>query len=284
MRRQVKAVDPGILLIAEELPNDWGVTVERADFGCAPDCHGPFDSQWSDSFHDHFADVLAGGNIGQLSDAFTSYGDSWEDGLIYSGSHDEVGNVDGRIARRARDGKGWEMDQIAGVGTLLLRGILMHFMGQESGEDLQFGQDDGRADSRTAPTWWDDRLPLTTYETDQGRSKVRLWWRRMLDIRRGDLSRLASGDITIAHLNDANGVAAFTRDAGKYLVVLNFRGGSWEHYDVGVRGRYQELANISWPVFNLGNYPERTRRGGRAYDIVDVAIPAYGAVVFVRWD
>jgi hypothetical protein len=74
-------------------------------------------------------------------------------------------------------------------------------------------------------------------------------------------------------LNDANGIAAFTRDAGKHLVVLNFRGGSWEHYDVGVRGRYQELANTSWPVFNLGNYPERTRGGDRAYDIVDVAIP-----------
>jgi hypothetical protein len=138
-------------------------------------------------------------------------------------------------------------------------------------------EDDDRVDPRTAPTWWDDRLPLTTYETDQGRSKVRLWWRRMLDIRRGDLSRLASGDITITHLNDANGVAAFIRDAGKYLVVLNFRGGSWAHYDVGVRGRYQELANTSWPVFNLGNYPERTRGGDRAYDIVNVAIPAYGA-------
>jgi 1,4-alpha-glucan branching enzyme len=66
--------------------------------------------------------------------------------------------------------------------------------------------------------------------------------------------------------------------------VLNFRGGGWEHYDVGVRGRYQEIANTSWPFFNLGNYPERTRGGDRAYDIVDVAIPAYAAVVFVRWD
>jgi 1,4-alpha-glucan branching enzyme len=151
MRRQVKAVDPGILLIAEELPNDWGVTVDRADFGCAPDGHGPFDSQWSDSFHDRFADVLAGGNIGQLSDAFTSYGDSWQDGLIYSESHDEVGNVDGRIARRARDGKGWEMDQIAGAGTLLARGIPMLFIGQESGEDLQFGQDDDRGTHAQPP-------------------------------------------------------------------------------------------------------------------------------------
>lgn len=55
--------------------------------------------------------------------------------------------------------------------------------------------------------------------------------------------------------------------------MLNFRGGSWEHYDVGVRGRYQEIANTSWPFFNLGNYPERTRGGDRAYDIVDVAPP-----------
>src|SRR3954452_2271537 len=100
-----------LLLIAEELPNDWGITVENANFGCAPDGHGPFDSQWIDAFHDHFADVLAGGNLGQLWDTFTVYGDSWQDGLIYTESHDEVGNVDGRIARRGRDGKGWEMDQ-----------------------------------------------------------------------------------------------------------------------------------------------------------------------------
>ena len=79
-------------------------------------------------------------------------------------------------------------------------------------------------------------------------------------------------------------MVAFTRDGGKYVVVLNFKGGSWEHYDVGVRGKYQELANTSWPVFNLGNYPERTRGGDRAYDIVDVLVPAYGAVVLVRWD
>jgi 1,4-alpha-glucan branching enzyme len=284
IRRQVKAVDSGILLIAEELPNDWGLTVENASFGCAPDGHGPFDSQWSDPFHDRLADVLAGGNLAQLSDAFTSHGDNWQDEVIYTESHDEVGNVDGRIARRGRDGKGWEMDQIAGAATVLARGIPMLFMGQEAGEDLQFGQDDGRVDARTAPTWWDDRLPLTAYEGDSGRSKVRLWWRRMLDIRRGDLGRFAWGDITLTHLNDANGVVAFTRDAGKYLVVVNLKGSSWDRYDVGVRGLYQELANTSWPAFNLGSYPERTRGGERAFDITDVPIPAYGVVVLVRWD
>jgi 1,4-alpha-glucan branching enzyme len=284
IRRQVKAVDPGILLIAEELPNDWGLTIENANFGCAPDGHGPFDAQWSDAFHDRLADVLAGGNLAQLSDAFTSRGDNWQDEVIYTESHDEVGNVDGRVARRGRDGKGWEMDQVAGAATVLARGIPMLFMGQEAGEDLQFGQDDGHLDPRTAPTWWDDRLPLAAYERDSGRIKVRLWWRLVLDVRRGDLGRFASGDIRLTHLNDANGVVAFTRDAGKYVVVLNFKGSSWDHYDVGVRGLYQELANTSWPVFNLGNYQERTRGGERAFAIADVPIPAYGAVVLVRWD
>ena len=88
----------------------------------------------------------------------------------------------------------------------------------------------------------------------------------------------------MTHLNDANGIVAFTRDGGKYLIVLNFKGGDWAHYDVGVRGRYQELANTSWPAFNLGNYTERTRGGERAFDITDVPIPAYGAIVLVRWD
>ena len=216
--------------------------------------------------------------------AFTGFGDSWQDAVVYAESHDEVGNTDDRIAKRGRDGKGWEMAQLAAAGTILARGIPMLFMGQEAGETLQFGQDDGRVVAETAPTWWDDRLPLGAYESDPGRAKVLAWYRRMLQIRRGDMSRLAAGDITITHLNDANGIAAFTRDGGKYAVVLNFRGTSWEHYDVGVRGRYQELANTSWPAFNLGGYPERSRGGEVAHEITDVPVPAYGAVVLVRWD
>ena len=98
------------------------------------------------------------------------------------------------------------------------------------------------------------------------------------------MGRLASGDMRMTHLHDDNGVAAFTRDHGKYLIVLNFKGTSWDHYDVGVSGRYQELANTSWPAFNLGGYPEKTRGGWTAHQIHDVPIPAYGAVILVRWD
>lgn len=276
IRTQVKAIDPNIILIAEELPNNWHITQEDIGSSWADDYHAPFDSQWADPFHDHFKDVLTGGHLDNLYSVFTYFGDSWHDPLIYTESHDEVGNVDGRIARNAREGKGWEMNQIALAGTTLARGIPMIFMGQESGEWEQFGQD--------GLQWWDHRLPLDTYENDTVQSKVLNWSQRIQAIRRGDIRRFADSDINLVHVHDANGVAAFTRDNGKYLVILNFKGGSWQEYDIGVRGTYQELANTSWPAFNVGGVTERTRGGNSANYIESVPVPAYGAVVLVRWD
>jgi 1,4-alpha-glucan branching enzyme len=218
----------------------------------------------------------------------------WEYYLIYqlhplrfsdrNGTLTPLERVTEELDADGRDGKGWEMAQLAAAGTLLARGIPMLFMGQEGGESLQFGQDDGRLPPETAPTWWDDRLPLAAYEGDPGRAKVRNWYRRMAEIRRGDLGRLAAGDIAITHLHEQNGVVAVSRGGGKYVIVLNFKGGSWDRYDIGIRGRYQELANTSWPAFNLGGYAERTRGGDGAHEIADVRVPAYGAVVLVRWD
>lgn len=292
LREKVKAVDPGIVLIAEELPNTWHVTAEDVGSEWASDRHGPFDSQWADPFHDHLKSILTGGHLGNAHQIWTGFGDSWQDALIYAESHDEVGNTDDRVAKRARDGKGWEMNQIAAAGTVLSRGIPMIFMGQEAGESLQFGQDDGKLpthqpgahDPGTGSTWWDDRLPLNSYESDPGQSKVRLWYRQMFDIRARDLGGFAEGDIRIAHIHNDNGIVAFTRGNGQYLVVLNFKGTSWDHYDVGVSGLYQEVANTSWSEFNLGAYPRKSRGRWPAYRISDVPIPAYGAVVLYRWE
>src|SRR5690606_10160909 len=130
----------------------------------------------------------------------------------------------------------------------------------------------------TGSTWWDDRLDLRAYEADAGRTKLRNWYRRLIELRRGDPQTLAQSDIRIVHIHDGNGVAAFTRDGGRYLVVMNFKGNSWQQYDVGVAGRFQELANTSWPAFNFGGYVERTRGGDHAHDITQVPVPAYGVV------
>ncbi len=287
IRAKTKAVHPGIILIAEELPNTWWVTKERIDSSWGGDWHGPFDAQWTDAFHDHFKAVLTGGHLDHLKNVFTVFGDSWQDALVYTESHDEVGNTDDRIAKRACDGKGWEMDQIAAAGTILARGIPMIFMGQEAGEWMQFGQDDGKLkdyNPGTGDTWWDDRLNLSEYENDVGRGKVRQWFKKIIEIRKNDPAAFAWNNISITHIHDGNGTVAFTRDNGKYLVVLNFRGRDWRNYRVGVSGRYRELANTSWPEFNLGGYPERTRGGAQAFRINDVPIPAYGAIVLKRED
>jgi 1,4-alpha-glucan branching enzyme len=285
IRSKAKAVHPGIILIAEELPNTWYVTQERVDSEFAGDWHGPFDAQWSDPFHDNFKAALTGQHLNHLYEVFTSYGDSWQDALIYSESHDEVGNTDDRIARRAREGKGWEMLQVAAAGTILGRGVPMIFMGQEAGEWMQFGQDDDKLrdyNPGTGHTWWDDRLDLNTYESDAGRQRVHRWYRKMFEIRKSDPDAFAWGDIAIAHIHDTNGVVAFTRGGGKYLIVLNFKGNSWENYNVGIAGRYRELANTSWPDYNLGGYAERTRHGDASHAITEVPIPAYGAVLLRR--
>ncbi|MFO0911035.1 MAG: alpha-amylase family glycosyl hydrolase, partial [Isosphaeraceae bacterium] len=285
VRAAAKAVNPGIILIAEELPNTWYVTQEEVDGAVAGDRHGPFDAQWADAFHDHFKAALTGGHLDHLYQVFTTFGDTWQDALIYSESHDEVGNTDDRIARRARDGKGWEMNQVAAAGTIFGRGIPMIFMGQEAGETMQFGQDDDKLRDHnpgTGNTWWDDRLDLTAYESDPGRDKVRRWHRRLFELRKSDPQALAWPEIAVTHIHNDNGIVAFTRGQGRYLVVLNFGPRGWDHYNVGVSGNYRELANTSWPDFNLGNYPEKTRHGDQAQHIEDVAIPAYGAVILKR--
>jgi 1,4-alpha-glucan branching enzyme len=287
IRAAVKAVDPGIVLIAEELPNDWWVTRESIP-GSQGDSHGPFDSQWADEFHDKFKLVLtsSGSHLDALYGVFTSFGDSWQDGLIYTESHDEVGNTDDRIGKRGRDGKGWEMSQLAAAGTLLARGMPMPFMGQEAGETLQFGQNDGGLQQHnpgTGTTWWDDRLPLGAYEGNVGHRKVRDWYKRLIEIRKADPTTFAQSPIAITHIHNDNGITAFTRDGGEYLVVLNFKGRDWRNYRVGVSGRYREILNTSWAQYNLGGYAERSR-GEQAFDIGDVHVPAYGAVVLKRED
>jgi 1,4-alpha-glucan branching enzyme len=117
--------------------------------------------------------------------------------------------------KRAREGKGWEMSQIAVSGTILGRGIPMILMGQEAGEWMQFGQDDGKLQQYnpgTGDTWWDDCLDLEAYEKDAGRSRVRKWYRRMFEIRKEDPKSFAWPNIAVTHVHHDNGVFAFTRE------------------------------------------------------------------------
>lgn len=269
---KVKAYDPNIWFTFEEFPDWYGISSDNVDgTSVVGTTHGPTDSQWVDVFHDHFKAVLTGGNLELLRDVFGHAGEKWSDSTVYAASHDEVGNTDDRIALRGRDGRGWEMNQISGAGTILARGTPMIFMGQEAGEEKQFD----------IHAWTEaDRLNLTDYESHPERKKIVHWFSKLNEIRRSDLALFSSSDSTVLHINDSDGVAAFSRDNGKYVVVLNFKGNSYSNYDVGISGRYRELLNSSWEEFNVRNYPV-TSRGTAAVDINDVAIPPYGAVVLM---
>lgn len=268
---KVKTHNSKIWFTGEELPDWWGLTADNVGSAVEGTNHGPMDSQWTDTFHDNFKSVLTGGHLDDLWPVFGHFGDGWQDATVYTESHDEVGNTDDRIAKRGRDGKGWEMNQVSLAGTILARGTPMVFMGQEAGETTQFHID-----------WWGDRLPLNDYENNAGRQKVLMWYQALNDIRADDMQTLAAGDSVVTHIHNDNGVAAFTRANGKYLVVLNFKGSTWFNYNVGVSGTYIELLNTSWPVYNLGGTPVASRGRHQAFTISDVHIPAYGAVVLMR--
>ena len=269
----VKSLDNNIWMTGEELPDWWGLTADDTGSNVAGSNHAPMDSQWTDTFHDNFKSVLTGASLDNLWPVFGHFGDGWQDATVYTESHDEVGNTDDRIAKRGRDGKGWEMNQVSLAGTVLARGTPMVFMGQEAGEATQFHID-----------WWDDRLPLNVYESDVGRQKVLAWYQKMNEIRANDLTTLATGDSWVTHIHNNNGVAAFTRADSKYVIVLNFGPTTWSNYDVGISGNYRELANTSWPQYNVGGAPWSSRGGDQAFQINNVNIPAYGAVVLMKED
>lgn len=271
MYGKTKALDNNIWFTAEELPDWWGITSDDVGSTVQGTSHGPMDSQWTDTFHDNFKDVLTGGHLDNLWPVFGHFGDGWQDATVYTESHDEVGNTDDRIAKRGRDGKGWEMNQISLAGTVLARGTPMTFMGQEGGETRQFHID-----------WWDDRLNLSDYQTNVGRKKILDWYKKMNDIRKNDATALSSGNSWVTHIHNNNGIAAFTRADAKYAIIMNFKSTTWNNYDVGISGNYIEIANTSWPEYNLNNYPLASRGSQQAYNIADVHIPAYGVVILQK--
>ena len=270
---KTKQLDDNIWFTGEELPDWWGITADDAGSTVAGSNHAPMDSQWTDEFHDKFKAVLTDSNtsLDNLYPVFGHFGDGWQDATIYTESHDEVGNTDDRIAKRGRDGKGWEMNQISLAGTILARGTPMFFMGQEAAEGKQFHID-----------WWDDRLDLTSYENNSERKKILDWAKKMNEIRGNDLTTLATGNSWVTHIHNNNRIATFTRADAKYAVVMNFGPTTYSSYDVGISGRYIELANTSWPQYNIGGTAWASRGGEQAFDINNVNIPAYGVVVLMK--
>ena len=268
LRAAAKRVNPSCILLAEHLPNEWGITA----FG------GPMDSQWCDDFHDRLKDACAGNPwvMSSLADAaritHTAAGD-WYRATLYAESHDEVGNENGRIANVAGFGRGWRMAKVAAAVTLLGRGIPMFFMGGESGEHRQFFNGS------------DEALDLAAYLAEPGRDRIRAWFNALLDLRGSDNIK-GPAPLEVAYAQDQQ--LAFSRgQRGEYYTLANFGGWAGRKSLAELNlpdGLYRELWNSTWPAFAVEGEGEHTN-GGREARLgrgSQLHIPDFGAVVLER--
>ena len=257
------------VLIAEHLPNDWAVT----NYG------GPMDSQWGDDFHDRLVDACRGWQVmSPLADALKISQErcqQWYNVTNYPESHDEVGNVNDRIANVAGFGRGLRMSKVAAAATLLSRGIPMYFMGAESAEYRQF-----EFGSST-------NLNLDEYLADADRGRVRAWWAELARLRRNPAMQ---GPAPLSVRFAEGQTLAFSRGEGDdFYVLLNF--GGWSGIqNLGYlnlpNGLYRELWNSTWPAFVVMSEGENEHTNGgreaRLHRGNALSIPDYGAVVLER--
>jgi 1,4-alpha-glucan branching enzyme len=185
-----------------------------------------------------------------------------------------VGNVNDRIAHIAGLGRGLRLNKVAAAATVLSRGIPLFFMGEESGEagQFRFGVD--------------DELDLKTYETDEGRKRVRQWWRTLLALRKANPKIQGPAPLQVHYVEDA--ILAFSRGRGhEFYIVLNF-GHQAVTRNLGHMnlpgGPYKELWNSTWPAFQV-EWEDEHENGGRAARLhrgQSLQIPDYGAIVLER--
>lgn len=268
LRAALHTLDSRCLLVAEHLPNEWSLT----RYG------GPMDSQWCDDFHDRLVDACRGNHVmSRLADAakvtHTSC-DQWFEATNYPESHDEVGNVNDRVANVGGYGQGLRRNKVAAAATLLSRGIPLWFMGAESGESAQFTSHGNIA------------LDLDSYLIDDFRGRVRSWWNVLCDLRRGN-SKIQGPAPLVVHFAEGE-VLIFSRGGGQeFFVVLNF--GSWFGWrplaELNLPDwRYKELWNSTWPAFAVENEDEHSNGGrdARLHRGSWLQVPDYGVVVLER--
>jgi len=147
-------------------------------------------------------------------------------------------------------------------------------MGAESGEWRQFRQGSNEA------------LDLDAYERDVAASRVRAWWNKLCELRRGNTRIEGPAPLRVHYAQD--GMLAFSRgEGGEWFVVLNFSDRAGERSLGALNlpdGEYKELLNSTWRPYQVewedehpnGGWDARLRRD------VTLNVPDYGAVILER--
>lgn len=269
IREAIKSVDNRAIMMAEHLPNEWDMT----NYG------GPMDSQWCDDFHDRLVYACKspeGNNLVRLAQSMETSRvcQQWYNATMYPESHDEVGNVNERIAHVGSYGEGYRKNKIAAAVTMMSKGIPMWFMGAESGETSQFYFDR------------DNTMDLDAYESDTSKTHVRNWWKSMIHLRKGNPVLQGPSDLHVQYAN--KGILAFSRGKNDDIVVISNFGDHAEHMKLGDmninHGSYKELFNSTWPEFQVEQEQEMSN-GGHSANLESwctLNIPQNGSIVLQK--
>jgi 1,4-alpha-glucan branching enzyme len=198
----------------------------------------------------------------------------------YGESHDAVSEQDSgnkRIAKRPPFGFGLQLAKAMGTLTLLSNGIPMLFMGQEGGEVTPFS-----FDSSALP------LDPQNYLAQAGTNlNVLNWFRSVMGLR-NDPAQGLQGESNYQTVATGDRTIAFGCGAGQQLFVVVTFGTANSQQDSGwlglPPGKYKEILNSSWPVFQVSSEQEQMNGGydARISAGQNLNLPYVGAVVLQR--
>ena len=257
---EVNHLQPWKIIIAEDMRQNASITRPTSQGGAG------FDSQWDDQFHhtlrramveprDEDRDVKEVARAIERKfncDAFQR--------VIYSESHDEVGNFEGNPAGKKRvpeeispgNADSWFAKKRSTLGAAAVftsPGIPMIFQGQEMLEWLQFNGKD--------PMDWD--------KADQFPGIVNLY-RDLIKLRRNWFNNtrgLRGHHVNVFHVNAFDKVLAYHRwqnggPGDDVVVVLNFGNRGYSNYSIGFprTGSWRVRFNSDWDGYSpdFGNH------------------------------
>jgi 1,4-alpha-glucan branching enzyme len=289
----VKAAYPGALLIAEDFHKGDEVTRPTSD----PLGGLGFDSQWSGGFvHPIRAALItpddADRNMFAVRDAIVqSYYPSWLSRVIYTESHDEVGNGRRRLPSEIHfdDPGSWfarKRASLGGILTLTSPGMPMLLMGQEFNHP-------GYWDVDNPSTWTINWSHKTTYSGIFGLYKDMVALRTNAT---GTSRGLTGPHTNVFHVNNSDKVIAWHRyDQGgpgdDVVIVANFSVAPRMGYRIGLprAGTWNVVLNSDSSTYssdyaNIG--PVAVNADGPAYDGLGqsglIDIQGYSALIMTQ--
>ncbi len=257
---EVNFFQPWKIMIAEDMRQNAAITRPTSQGGAG------FDGQWDDQFHHTLRRAMVARwdeerDVWAIKTAIERRfdGDAFKR-VIYTESHDEVGDVAGkpdgkqRVPHQIQPGvaDGWAAKKRSTLGAAVVftsPGIPMIFQGQEMLEWTQF--------TGTSRMDWN--------KVDRFRGIVNLY-RDLIQLRRNWFNNtrgLRGHHTNVFHINPADKVIAFHRwqsggPGDDVVVVLNFGNRAYSSYSLGFPrlGTWHVRFNSDWPGYSsdFGNH------------------------------